>query len=119
MDMATLAKSIFNHSSKVGSNYLLALFEMMSWYKIKTGKFPDSNLPMFHEIEATSLYLIKMAEDNKLNMKLILNWTGNNGLTLFSKAALYSESLATELLKRNVVVKTLDNLFQIPAFRVS
>ena len=54
-----------------------------------------------------------------LNMDDILNYTGNDGTTLFSNAALFSESLANELIKKNVVVTTVNNMFQIPPFRVS
>ena len=74
---------------------------------------------MFKEIESTILYLIKLAEDNKLNMDKILNSVTEDGKTLFTRAALYSESVALELLPRNVDVKTVDNLFQTPEFRVN
>ena len=97
----------------------MILFDMMSWYQIKTGKYPDSSMPMFVEIEATALYLIKMAEDNNIDLDRILNSTSGNGKTVFWLAAYNSESLARELLKRKVVVKTVDNLFRIPIFRVS
>ena len=119
MDTATLAKSIFELVNNEGYTCLLVLFNMMAGYHNQTGKLPDSNLPMFTEIESTTFYLIKMAEDNNLKMDNILNWTTNNGKTLFWLAALFSESLASELLKKNVVVTTVDNLFRIPSFRVS
>ena len=119
MDTATLAKSIFEFTVNEGYSCLLVLFDMMIKYHNQTSKLPDSNLPMFDEIESTVFYLIKMAEDNNLKMDEILNRTTNNGTTLFFQAALYSESLASELLKKNVVVTTVDNLFQTPSFRVS
>ena len=74
---------------------------------------------MFNEIESTIFYLIKLAEDNKLDMDKILNWVTEDGQTLFWNAAFYSESLALELLTRNIDVKTVDHLFQIPCFKVS
>ena len=118
MDLATLAKSIFEFANKY--NCLLAVFDMVSGYNVKTGKLPDSSMPMLTEIESTVRYLLKLAEDNNLNMDKIINWTGDDGRTLFSNAACYSESLASELLKKNVVVvTTVDNLFRIPRFRVS
>ena len=117
--MATLAKSIFEFSDKEKYTCLTILFDMIVWYQNKTGKYPDSSIPMFTEIESSAFYLIKMAEDNNLNMDDVLNHTAENGKTLFWKAAYYSEALASELLKRNVVVTTVDNLFRIPEFRVS
>ena len=88
-------------------------------YMNDTIKFPDSSMPMFVEIESTARYLIKMAEDNNLNMDVILNHTTDNGQTLFLKAAAYTESLASELIKKNVVVTTVNYLFEIPSFGVS
>ena len=64
------------------------------------------------------LYLT-LAEDKKLNMEKILNYVTKTGTTLFKVAAGNSESLALELLKRNVDVKTVDHLFQTPPFEVS
>ena len=119
MNMPKLVESIFNYKSKNGTNCLIISFEMMAKYHNKTGKLPDSSMPMFNEIESTILYLIKLAEDNKLNMDKILNWVNKIGKTLFWNAAYYSESLALELLKRNVDVKTVDHLFRTPSFRVS
>ena len=76
-------------------------------------------MEMFNEIESTILYLIKLAEENKLNLKNILNWVAEDGQTLFWNAALYSEPLTLELLSRNVDVKTVDYLFQTVSFKVS
>ena len=92
---------------------------MMTGYQSETGKFPDSSMPMFNEIESTFFYLIKVAEDNKLNMNKILNYVTESGRTLFAHAAKFSESLALELLTRNVDVKTVDQMFQTPVFKVS
>ena len=97
----------------------MILFDMMSLYRNETGLTPDSNLPMFVEIESSAFYLIKLAEEKKLNMANILNCTADDGTTVFSRAAYYSEPLAIELLKKNVVVTTVDNLFMIPSFKVS
>ena len=119
MDITALAKSIFEFADNEGFNCLMILFDMMKRYAIKTSEYPDSNLALFGEIESTALYLIKVAEDNKLNMNDTLNSTTNLGQTLFHNAALYSELLASYLLKRNVVITTVDQLFQIPSFRVS
>ena len=119
MDMTTLAKSIFEFANKDKYNCLMILFDMMAGYKSKTGKLPDSTMPMFTEIETSAFHLIKMAEDNNLNMDDVLNHTADNGRTLFYQAAVFSESVAIELLKRNVVVTKVDNLFSIPSFRVS
>ena len=118
MDTATLAKSIFELVNNEGYTCLLVLFNMMAGYHNQTGKLPDSNLQMFDEIESTAFYLIEMAEDKNLKMDDILNWTTDDGTTLFFQAAFFSESLARELLKKNVVVKTVDNLLDIPSFRV-
>ena len=119
MDMQTLAKSIFELANIERFNCLLILFDMMSRHKIKTGKYPHSSMPMFNEIESTTLYLMKVAEDNKLNMDNILNWTADNGTTLLWLTSMYSESLASKLMEMNVTVTTVDSLFQIPTFRVS
>ena len=119
MDMTALAKSIFEFADNQRYTCLLALFDMMNIYQNETGKYPDRSMPMFNEIESTALYLIETAENNKLNMDTILNWTTEDGRTLILNASLYSESLASELLKKNIVVTTVDNLFQIPHFQVS
>ena len=119
MDMATLAKSIFEFANKNGNNCLTILFDMMTLYFNRARKFPDSSMPMFVEIESTARYLIKLAEDNNLNMDDVLNHTANDGTTLFEQAAMYSESLANELMKKKVVVTTVNDLFEIPRFRVS
>ena len=120
MDMETLIKSMFELVNEDGTNCLLMLFDMITEYNNRTGKMPNSNLPIFNEVESTAFFLIKLAEENKLDMNAILNWTANDGDTLFSKAAYLSESIASELLKKQVVVvTTVDNLFQIPPFRVS
>ena len=74
---------------------------------------------MFNAIESTILYLIKLAEDNKLDLDIILNSVTEDGITLFWKAANYSESLALDILTRNVHVKTVDDLFRTPSFRVN
>ena len=66
--MTTLAKSIFEFASKDNYTCLMILFDMMSIYRNKIGIAPDSNLPMFDEIESSAFYLIKMAEEKKLNM---------------------------------------------------
>ena len=119
MDMATLAKSIFDFADKDRFNCLIVLFDMMTHYLNSAHKFPDSSMPMFVEIESSAFYLIKLAEDNKLNMDDVLNHTDDSGKTLFYQAAMYSESLANELIKKNVVVTTVNYMFEIPLFRVS
>ena len=119
MEMAELAKLLFTFADTKGNNCLLAVFNMLEGYYFEPGNCPDSNLPFFNEIESTVFFLIKWAEDNNLNMDAILNWTSKNGKTLFWFATLFSEQLALNLLKRNVNVKTVDDLFSIPTFRVS
>ena len=118
--MAILTNSILEFADKERYNCLMSLFDMMTCNKIKTGKYPDSSMLMLDEIEATAFYLIKMAEDNNLDMDHILNWTAANGKTILFLATFYSESIARELLKKDVVVvTTVDSFFQIPTFRVS
>ena len=117
--MPKLVDLIFNYKDKDGFNCLIISFDMMVKYEHETGNVPDSSMPMFNEIETTILYLIKLAEDNKLNMEKILNLVTEDGITLFCNAAAFSESLALELLTRNVHVKIVDHLFLIPSFRVS
>ena len=118
MSMTELVKTVLDYNVN-GYTCLLVLFDMMIGYNNQTGNLPGSSLPMFLEIETTAFYLIKLAEDNKLPMDDILNWTADNGLTLFQRAAWFSESLASELLKKDVIVTTVDILFQTPSFRVS
>ena len=119
MDMVELIDSILRYTDEEGNTSLLILFELALGYKIQTGKFPDSAMPMMIEIESSAFFLLKLAEDNNLNMDHILNRTADNGMTLFRKAASFSETLASALLKKNVVVTTVDYMFQIPVFRVS
>ena len=118
MSMTELVKTVLKFNVN-GFTCLLVLFDMMIGYKNQTGNFPGSSLSMFLEIESTAFYLIKLAEENKLHMDGILNRTADNGLTLFQRAAWFSESLASELLKKDVVVTTVDIMFQTPSFRVS
>ena len=118
MSTPRLVESVFEYNVD-GFNCLLILFDMMVGYNNQTGNLPDSSLPMFTEIESTAFYLIELAGKNKLIMSDILNWTADNGLTLFQRAAWFSELLARELLKKNVIVTTVDNTFQTPSFRVS
>ena len=119
MNRKSLIKTIFTYVSKDKYNCMVILFQMMVFYYNKTGSCPDPSMPIFNEIEEVAFYLIKLAEDNALNMDIILNWTTNDGQTLFSRASSYCESLAIELLKRNVIVTTVDDLFLTPSFRVS
>ena len=119
MNVSTLTETIFDFKDDTGHNCIMTSFEMMLCYENTTKKFTNSTMPMFCEIETTILYLIKLAEDNALNVHQILNWTTENGATLFFGATWYSESLAKELLKYNVDVKTVNNQFLTPSFRVS
>ena len=68
MNMPKLVESVLNYKDKDGYNCMIISFDMMSRYPHETGKLPDSSMSMFNEIESTILYLIKLAEDNKLNM---------------------------------------------------
>ena len=118
MNMTELVETIFDYKSKNGYNCMMSPFEMIGYYHNETGNVPDSSMEMFNEIESTILYLIKLAEDNKLNLENIINWVTEDGQTLFWRASLNSESLALELLSRNVDVKTVDSLFQTVSFKV-
>ena len=123
--MPKLVESIFNYKDKDGDNCLIVSFDLIGQYQIanrkkrKTPKYPNSNMPMFDEIELTILFLIELAENNNLNMDKILNTVNEGGKTLFWNAAFNYEWLALELLGRNVDVKTVDHLFQTPLFQVS
>ena len=86
MSMTELVKTVLDYNVN-GYTCLLVLFDMMIGYNNQTGNLPGSSLPMFIEIESTAFYLIKLAEDNKLPMDVILNWTADHGLTLFQSAA--------------------------------
>ena len=119
IEISELVESIFDFKNEYGYNCMIVSFNMMEWHKNETGNVPDSSLEMFNEIESTVLYFIKLAVDNNLNLDKILNWVTENGETLFFRASFYSESLALELLSRNVDVKTVDNLFITPLFQVS
>ena len=119
MKMMKLLESIFNYKDIDGSNCLIDSFRMIGAYASETGNRPDSSLPMFNEIESTIFYLIKLAEDNNLNMDKILNSVTANGKTLFWHVAFFSEPLALELLSRKVDVKIVDHFFQTSSFRVS
>ena len=119
MSMTKLVESIFDYKDNDGYNCMIVSFDMIAKYRNKTGSVPDSSMKMFNEIEWTISYLIKLAEDNELNLTNILNWVGEDGQTLFWKAANNSESLALELLAKNVDVKTVDDLFQTVSFEVS
>ena len=98
---------------------MIAAFDLMSWYKIKTKNFPDASVGLFNEKEATIEYLIRLGDQHNLNMGEMLNHKGRNGTTLFDQAAYFSKNLAKMLLQRNVKVNTVDHKFMIPIFRVS
>ena len=112
-----LVESTLNFKNKDGYNCLIVSFSLMTSYQNETRKIPTSSMPMFDEIESTIFYLIKLADDNKLSMNKILNSV--TGQSLFWNASFFYESLALELLTRNVDVKTVDYLFQTVSFRVS
>ena len=119
MNMVELLESIFRYTDEEGHTCLLILFQLAEGYLNQTDYYPDSAIPLWNEIESSAFYLIKLAEDNNLNMVHILNQTADDGRTFFWQAALFSETLASELLKKNVVVTTVDSTFLIPEFRVS
>ena len=119
MDMIELIESIFRYTNEEGWTSLMDLFELANEYNIQPDNNFDSAMPMMNEIESSAFYLLKLAEENNLNMDHILNQTADNGRTFFFLATVYSETLASELLKKNVVVTTVDTQFQILSFRVS
>ena len=57
MDLKTLAKSILEFANKDGYNCLLTVFDIKTGYNVKTGKYPDSRMPLLTEIESTVLFI--------------------------------------------------------------
>ena len=70
------------------------------------------------EIEESVQMLIEMGETNNGDMNRVLNHTAKDGQTLFYKASMYSEKVASQLLDRRVNVNNVEYLFQTPQFRV-
>ena len=114
-----LKTSVFAYQDQVGWNCLISAFQLMGQYENLNGNYPEVSTGLFTEIEATVEYLIQLAEQHDLDMRQILNHKTKNGTTLFWQAASFSEKLAKILLEKNVEVKTVDNIFMTPQFRVS
>ena len=115
-----LKTSIFAHQDQDGYNCLISVFDLMTQYFIRNNKNrPSASTGLFTEIEATVEYLIQLGDKHNLNMTQILNHKIKKGLTLFYKAAFYSEKVAKILIQRNVKVNTVDDTFLTPNFKVS
>ena len=100
-----------------GFNCLTTIFHMASWYRIKNnGEYPSG--PMLVDIEESCLYLIQLAKSVKLDLDKVLNHTTKNGDTLFFAASIYSEKITTQLLRENVQVNSITDIFLTPFFRV-
>ena len=106
-------------TNEVGFNCLIASFQLMGQYKLKTGRNPTNSTGMFCEIEETLLFLTEESERHGVDMSTILNTRNNEGATLFNWATHYSEKIALALLERNVTVNTVTSDFGTPWFKVS
>ena len=112
---AVVAKSVLEFEDHTGYNCLISLFNMAAHYRNITYDFPpDSKL---HQIEEICFYLIGLGKSHNVDMKKILNHTANEGTTLFSYAASFSERL-TKYLIEEVKVNSIDFHFFTPIFRV-
>ena len=97
------------HDNK-GFNPLICLSNMATQYTNATKKYPSSS--MVQGIEESFL-----AKSNNLDLVKILNQTTKDGETLFYKAS-FSESITWFLLRENVKVNSVNDVFQTPNFRV-
>ena len=78
-----VVKSVLEFQNHQGYNCLIESFQMASWYRNKTDKYPSG--PMLRDIEESCIFLIQKAKDLKLDLDKILNHTAKDGLTLFSE----------------------------------
>ena len=127
-DMGQLVQSIFSYEHK-GENCLFAAFQqkMNNFYTTlqqfkKLKQLPkqpaNSSIEMFNAIESLLIYFLQLAEQNNLDMDQVINIRREGGDSLFQIACLLSEKVSIELIKRNVKVNTIDNIFNTPLFMV-
>ena len=109
--------SVFNLQDHEGFNCLTVLFQMATKYRIKNNfEYPFGQ--MLDDIEESCLYLIQLAKSVKLDLDKILNHTTKNGDTLVLSASIFSERIMQQLLKENVRVNSINDVFLTPFFRV-
>lgn len=116
IDTETTQRNVLKKQDSDGNNCLTVIFEVPVRYHNDTKKWPSSTEDVMREITKTVWHLINLADRYQLD---ILNHLRNDGVTLFALATRYSEELAVELLNRNVQVKSVNNVFLTPSFRVS
>ena len=112
-----VVQSIFSYEYK-GGNCLGATFKMMQKYSEKTYQMPDSSIVMFKEIESLFINLLQLAEQNNIEMDLVINNTNEAGTSLFHWASFYSKKISLELINRGVKVNRIDSKFCTPSFTV-
>ena len=114
-----VVESVFNFLNREGLNCLIGLFTMASWYKMIRNEYPCTSLMlMMSGIEQSLLCLIQFAKDVELDLDKILNHTTKSGDTLFFNASIFSERIMVQLLKENVKVNSINDVFETPSFRV-
>ena len=116
-----LIASIFNCQVR-GEIVLMSVFKFFvmqsvySWYSNENEI--DHNLPMVGHLESTFIYLLKLAEDNNLDMAKLINFSNEVGMSIFHRAAKWSISCTSELLKRNVNVNRITENFETAQLKV-
>lgn len=110
---------VLSITDKDGCNCLMACFELAVQYRRETGKYPEQTTGLMADIEGCVQYLIEKGKSNNVDVNLLLNHTSRHGNTLFHLASQFSEKLAKQLLDLNVNVKTVNDSFITPSFRVS
>ena len=112
-----IIESVFDYQDQTGSNCLISIFDMASYYSNEHNALYPSG-PMLCEIEESCLYMIELARSSNLELEKILNQTTKNGDTLFFTASVYSEKITKRLLVEPVQVNSITDTFVTPFFRV-
>ena len=116
-DIKQSVQLFFNHEHD-GGNHLRDTFLMMVKYFSQTKEITNSAIVMFNEFESLFIYMLQLAEQNKVDVDRGINWTDYTGATLIHFATALSEKIALALIKLDVKVNRIDNAFVTPHFRV-
>ena len=109
------------------NNCLIATLKMISYCFLSESSALNSTFTsnsssdenLFRKMEETIIFLIEDCEKHGLSTDSILNHQNEIGETLFYYASMYSEKVSLFLLKRNVKINTVNQMFMTPSFRVN
>ena len=117
-----LFHTIFNCEVR-GENCLMSTFKFFIMKNLYSNdsfdveKFIKTHHIICH-LESTFLHLIKLAEDNNVDMSSLINFSNEVGVSIFHRATRWSLNLTIELLRLNVNVNRISERFETPLMKV-